>query len=359
MSGTTGGPPLNASGSDPGFTPPNPPPADASNDPADRARGVAGEASADDLAAIERARRPAPPTAEAVVDPRATPEPAEPKPANESEPQALDADGKPIPKPDNTPPWMKAEITKERNRAREATEQAKAAQDAAAAAQKRLDEALDALKALTPKPAPEPIAEPRPSRELFASPEAYDTAIEQWATRNAEIAANKARAEAETAAKTATETAQREAAEKAQADYVAKTEANWKERRDKAAAEIPDFAEFAESDKVTISEPMGFAIKTADNGPQIAYHLGKNPTEAARIAALPLGMQIFEMGKLAATLAIPARPAVSRAPAPIAPLNGTTESPTDREESMAEVAARVSKREAAGRHPIVGSARPH
>ena len=28
---------------------------------------------------------------------------------------ASDADGKPIPKPDATPPWMKAEITKERN----------------------------------------------------------------------------------------------------------------------------------------------------------------------------------------------------------------------------------------------------
>lgn len=378
---TTSGPPLNASNMDPIIAPPAPPPVDASNDPADRARGIAGEASADQLAAVQRVRRgepaePAAPATEAFVDSRAAPD----KPAAEGDKPAdpaakppvdddaavdadgkplLDADGQPLKKVDFSSNQQRAAFMKERARrvAAEtaATERTAAADARAEAAQKRLDEALAAVAALTPKPPPAPIAEPRPQREAFVSPEAYDEAIDAWGARNAEIAADQARRTVEAETRTKAEVAAKEAAERTQQEFVSRTETAWKERRDKAAAEIADFAEFAESDKVVISEPMGFAIKTADNGPHIAYHLGKNPAEAARIAGLPLGMQIFEMGKLAATLAIPARADVSRASAPIAPIRGTGDNPAaDREESMAEVAARVAKTSRNGRVPIIG-----
>src|SRR5260221_12946246 len=65
---------------------------------------------------------------------------------------------------------------------------------------------------------------------------------------------------------------------------------------------------------------MAQSIARLDNGPAIAYHLGKNPKEAARIAALPNPMQLIEMGKLSATLAAPKSPEVSRTPKPIKPL---------------------------------------
>jgi hypothetical protein len=371
MSETSSGPPLSASGTDPIIAPPPPPPADASNDPTDRARGIPGEMSADEQAAADKARREPAAADVSRETPDSTPAVADtgkPAVAKPDEDAALDADGKPLLDADGVPlkkldfssPQQRAAFVKERNRrvAAEtaATERTAAADARADAAQKRLDEALAAVAALTPKPAPEPIAEPRPQREAFASPEAYDQAIDQWGARNAEIAATKARTDATNEQRVAQETAQREANERTQTEFVAKTEAGWQERRAKAAAEIPDFAEFAESDKVTISEPMGFAIKTADNGPQIAYHLGKNPTEAARIAGLPLGMQIFEMGKLAATLAQPARAVVSNAPRPITPLPASSESSAaNQEESMAQVAARVAKANGSRRIPIIGA----
>lgn len=341
MSVTVSAPPLNASGSDPQVAPPSPPPVDASNDPNDRARGVAGEASADDLAAVERARRGEPEVAATTPEGETVADPATPKPE---------------PKPDNTPAWMKAEITKERNAARAAKEEAAAARVEAEAARKQVAEALESIKALTPKPPPEPIAEPRPARDDYASPEAYDAATDQWAARGAELAAARARTETEAATKAAAETAARTAAETAQADFVARTETAWQERRTKAIAETPDFIEVTESDAVAISEPMGFAIKTADNGPAMAYHLGKNPAEAARIMALPMGLQMVEMGRLAERLATPSRTVVSRAPAPISPIAGTNEIATTagREETMAEVAARVSRRESAGRISVLG-----
>jgi hypothetical protein len=328
--------------------------------------------SADEQAAADRARRE-PAAAAQAAEPDKPPVAAPDKPdvAAATDPEAavdadgkplLDADGVPLKKVDFSSPQQRAAFVKERNRrvAAEtaATERTAAADARAEAADKRLNEALAAMAALTPKPPPEPIAEPRPQREAFASPEAYDQAIDQWGARNAEIAATKARTDLANDTRAATETAKREANERTQTEFVAKTEAGWQERRTKAAAEIPDFAEFAESDKVVITEPMGFAIKTAENGPQIAYHLGKNPTEAARIAALPLGMQIFEMGKLAATLAQPARAVVSNAPRPITPIAGTNESPAaSREETMAEVAARVAKANGARRIPIIGGQR--
>jgi hypothetical protein len=66
---------------------------------------------------------------------------------------------------------------------------------------------------------------------------------------------------------------------------------------------------------------MAHAIMTAENGPDIAYHLGTHLTESARIARLPsLLAQGVEIGKLAARLAMPAAPAPRRrAPDPTAP----------------------------------------
>ena len=280
MSGTVTAPPLSASGTDPLIAPPAPPPVNASNDPTDRANGAAGEMSATEQAEAAAARR----------EP-AAPEPAAEQPAEAAatEPPATE---KPPPKPDTTPPAIKAEITKERNRRREA-------EAAAEAAQKRLDEALEAIKALTPKPPPEPVVQPRPRREQFDTPDAYDAAVDQWAAMVRDQAANEAKAATLAEAKAAQEKAltdAREAAARADQEALATT---WAERRAKALETMPDYEAVAESDNVQISPPMAEAIMRSENGTEIAYHLGQNPAEAARIAALPnVGAQLFEMGRL-------------------------------------------------------------
>ena len=95
----------------------------------------------------------------------------------------------------------------------------------------------------------------------------------------------------------------------------------WEEKTAKAKYE--DFDEVV--GEITPTTPWATALMHAENGDEIAYHLGKNLKDARRIAALPPVLQILEIGKLGATLAAtPQTPKTpSRAPAPITPLSGT------------------------------------
>jgi hypothetical protein len=71
---------------------------------------------------------------------------------------------------------------------------------------------------------------------------------------------------------------------------------------------------------------MAEVIADSEDGPAVAYYLGKNPEAAAAIAQLPPSAAARELGKLEARLAFerekartpatPARSAVSQAPPP-------------------------------------------
>lgn len=66
-------------------------------------------------------------------------------------------------------------------------------------------------------------------------------------------------------------------------------------------------------------------LNHSEMGPQLAYALGKDPTELARIALLPPGFAIAALGKLEGKLEAPATEpaaAVSHAPAPPKPVGG-------------------------------------
>lgn len=346
MSATLNAPALNAAGADPGFTPPAPPPINASNDPRDQAAGTPGEMTGAERAAAEDARTgkdqaPETPKPEAETDP---------KPETDAKPPV---EAKVEPKPDDTPPAIKREITIERNRRREAETARQAEATLREAAEARLTQALAALEALTPKPADPSATDPRPARDTFDTPEAYEEALTGWARRDA---AAKERAAVEAEFTKAREKEVADAQTAAQTAERTTLETQWQAGKDKAIEKYPDYEEVAGAD-VEISPLMAEAMIRSDNGHDIAYHLGKNPTEAARIRALPTAAaQIFEMGKLAATLAQPPRVDVSRTPAPITPLNASRESAADvdREETMDEVAARVAKRDRNGRTPMWG-----
>jgi len=257
---------------------------------------------------------------------------------------------------DNTPAWQKAEITKERNRRRAAETRAEEAERARADADRRLEEALKAIPkpaAETP-PAPPPPAEPprpkRPLRENFEDPDAFDAALNahedaliEWTSNSA---ATKAAAAAADAAKKASEEATakvaddaRKAAEQAS---VEKMQADWSANRAKAIEQMPDYAEVAERADLQISLAMASVITTREDGPQLAYHLGKNPEIAARLAALTPPQAVFEMGLLAAELKAPKPPELTKAPDPVRTVGAraaaTRKGPE--EESMDEYAAR-------------------
>lgn len=100
--------------------------------------------------------------------------------------------------------------------------------------------------------------------------------------------------------------------------------AEWEEKVDKSTDKYEDFQTVVGD--LQPNTPFVAAIMKVPNGPDVAYKLGKNPKEAERIAQLEPLEQVVEIALLSARLsAEPAKPiAPSKAPAPIAPLTGTT-----------------------------------
>jgi len=269
--------------------------------------------------------------------------------AEEPEPKAA--------KEDTTDPAIKREITKARNKQREAEARAAAAEEKADSFAGELAKLNESIAKLTNKPVEE-VQDPRPTRDKFETPDAYDEALIEWSGRQA---GEKARLEAQ---KEHLEAVERDNAERIQKEQKATADAvlaDWAANREKAAEKYADYAEVAEADDVPISAPVAFALMgLGDRGPELAYHLGKNIDEAKRIAALvmPDGtpnapLQVFELGRLAELAFAPAK--VSKAPEPITPLGsreraaGTPPS----EQSMEEYAnsAAVQARLKADRRP--------
>lgn len=105
------------------------------------------------------------------------------------------------------------------------------------------------------------------------------------------------------------------------------SESEWKSRIEKASEAMPDF-----EDKVLLgaqrgdwacSQEMGEALRVSDKGPELAYHLASNPSEAARIYRLSPALQLMELGKLEAKLAQPKPKTVTSAPEPVPQARGS------------------------------------
>lgn len=91
----------------------------------------------------------------------------------------------------------------------------------------------------------------------------------------------------------------------------------FEERAAKVRATKPDFDSVVTNPDIMITNDMAAVIRESDLGPEVAYHLGTNPAEAQRIAALPPHRQAAELGRIEAALSAP--PAVSSKPIPPAP----------------------------------------
>lgn len=96
------------------------------------------------------------------------------------------------------------------------------------------------------------------------------------------------------------------------------------EREEKFSETVPDYHEVTRARDLAITETMAETIHESENGPAIAYHLGKNPRLAERISQLPALQQAREIGRIEAKLEKPQAPKVSSAPAP-APKIAATE----------------------------------
>lgn len=94
-----------------------------------------------------------------------------------------------------------------------------------------------------------------------------------------------------------------------------------------AFEKYPDFKEVALSDDVPISQPMAAYIASRATGGDVAYFLGQNIDEAARISSLHPIDQVLALRDLETKLT--ATPAPTRTPAPIVP--NATKATVDRD----------------------------
>lgn len=273
-----------------------------------------------------------------VIAPEQTPEPT-------PEPQPEPSKSEPVKetKPDETPPWMKAEITKQRNLRRQAEQRERELQA-------RIDTLAKSVEQLSAKREPEPKTEPesprplRPRRDQFNTPEAYEAALDnhdqaltEWVAKQASTSASektKRQLEAERAE------GERRTIQQRNEEIAKSLREQWNTKREKAIEKYADYEEIAESDDVTISEPMATTLMLMENGADIAYALGKKPEEAARIARLPPILQAAELGRLSVSLQ--EKPQVSKAPPPIRPVSqkGAAVERGDEELSTEEYAAK-------------------
>lgn len=83
-------------------------------------------------------------------------------------------------------------------------------------------------------------------------------------------------------------------------------------------AEAPDFEQVAYSAPIS-DEIAGAIARMGEDGPRVAYHLGKHPDLARELSDMDPYAAAVELGRLAATQRRPARKVVSNAPPPVKP----------------------------------------
>lgn len=165
---------------------------------------------------------------------------------------------------------------------------------------------------------PEPVqaapeAKPKPKQEDFQTYEEWVEAVSDWKfdQRIAKMEAEAAQAEAREAEREIQETYSERVAE------FKKTHADWDETINQ---------------DMTLPPGVGQTILELENGPEVAYYLGKHPDAAKRLNQMNPYTAIAEVGRIAATLGRDEaisnpgfrtdRIPVSNAPAPIKPLSG-------------------------------------
>jgi len=236
------------------------------------------------------------PQAELPLDPAVLPRktPAAPVPAASPEAKQ-EAPQAPAPEEESAESIAKREAM----RARRKTEKAWRAKAEAEGRAELYRKELESLK--TPKP-----VEGKPTLAQYEfDPEKYAEAMAEFAKTQT------------------TKELQAKANEQASKQYREGLVTRWEDKVDAAQSKYPDWAEIV--GELAPDSSFTAAIMDCDNADDVAYHLGKNPAEATRIAQLPPLSQVREIGKIEAKLLAepPKAKTPSKAPAPITPLSGT------------------------------------
>ena len=158
----------------------------------------------------------------------------------------------------------------------------------------------------------------KPSPDKFGSYDEYVEALADW------------RADQRVA-----ESFKKRDAERSQAAAARAAEARaqaWAERQSEFREATPDYDAVVGKSSVQLAAHVVDTLLDSDSGPELAYHLAKNPETVKRINALSPLAAAREIGRIEATLSIPAAPPVkpaSNAPAPITPVRSSAPAAVD------------------------------
>ncbi len=210
-----------------------------------------------------------------------------------------------------------SELTAARKAAEEkaakALDEVKAAREERETAQRERDE----LRAKYEPPKSDEIG-PEPLPSQFQDVNEYAKALKDW-----------------TADKTTRDYEAAQDAKRQEADQKAVVKA-WNKRLAVVKSEVADYAEVIEASDVKLSDQARDAILESDVGPQILYHLAKNPEVAEQMRGMTVKGMLREVGRLEERLSDKQQTApekkqtvaqISKAPAPISPVRGA--SPTN------------------------------
>jgi len=118
------------------------------------------------------------------------------------------------------------------------------------------------------------------------------------------------------------ETARTQAQEdRANTDTQARQKA-FEAKEEKYSKVMPDYMEVTRDTSVTLTKEMVEIASSSDKGPELLYHLAKNPDISASIARLSLLDAAREMGRIEATKLVKGTKSTSKAPPPAKVLKG-------------------------------------
>lgn len=114
-------------------------------------------------------------------------------------------------------------------------------------------------------------------------------------------------------------------ADRQEREYRSKLSDSYYEIENKIRDKYDDFDQVAYNPNIVITPTMAESIYLSEIGPEIAYYLGSNPQESARISKLTAIAQAKEVGKLEAKLiATPPVKNTTNATTPIKPVTSNT-----------------------------------
>jgi hypothetical protein len=94
----------------------------------------------------------------------------------------------------------------------------------------------------------------------------------------------------------------------------------FEERTEKVLDRYPDFDAVVKNPTLRINEAMADFIEDSEQGPDLAYYLGKHPGKAAEIFQMPPMRAARELVRLETELAAKPKATPSKAPEPISPV---------------------------------------